>query len=309
MIQEIDLVRYFNLPEKLNTSSVEELHQKFVTLSNSKWKVDYSRNGYIYVINAVGTNRYKIGRTKDLERRLTELNRGQSAHELKLVFQECCADTSMLECAMHSLCSEYRVYGEWFEFDKSFFCSVFTHSEIYPATISYFTEFESQDQLIHEGFLLLYTLCKRLIAKNIFKTILSDIRELTTLWMDKIMMPPAMLKAIDNWGFRLYGLLDFRKELKNENVQIELEELAQNLLECISYTLLDNYYGEKSVIASTYGMDSSNSDFIATIVSSSMRIQQLFDEIESYEPFELFRHTISDLFRKSDAYGYQKTYQ
>ena len=73
--------------------------------------------GYVYVIRAKGTNKYKIGRTvKDVQDRLSSLRTG-SPHELVLIeckeFPECEA----VERALHDTFAKCRGKGEWFEFD------------------------------------------------------------------------------------------------------------------------------------------------------------------------------------------------
>ena len=47
---------------------------------------DGSKAGYVYVIQDVYTGMYKIGRTKDLDRRLKELGVGVSANLIKAQF-------------------------------------------------------------------------------------------------------------------------------------------------------------------------------------------------------------------------------
>jgi hypothetical protein len=78
-----------------------------------------SKAGYIYLIHAVGTNRYKIGLTvRTVEERLAELNSSQAAYPLKLVDSLAVLDVHATEKYYHQKYKSDRVYGEWFEFDS-----------------------------------------------------------------------------------------------------------------------------------------------------------------------------------------------
>lgn len=70
--------------------------------------------GYIYLVHAVNTTRYKIGWTKNPERRLEQLKQ-QSPFPLKLVeifyTEDCLAEENRL----HRVAAKYRSHGEWFD--------------------------------------------------------------------------------------------------------------------------------------------------------------------------------------------------
>jgi hypothetical protein len=70
--------------------------------------------GYVYLIHAVGTNRYKIGRTQSVPYRLKRL-RNQSPFELVLIDDFKSEDFCYDEAFLHQYLAKYRVYGEWFE--------------------------------------------------------------------------------------------------------------------------------------------------------------------------------------------------
>jgi|GEM_PF-2575202 len=74
-------------------------------------------NGYVYLLNAEGTNRYKIGITDDLERRVNQLNKGQAPFPVAITLAQQVADKRKVESTLHAVLSEYRTHGEWFEFD------------------------------------------------------------------------------------------------------------------------------------------------------------------------------------------------
>lgn len=70
--------------------------------------------GYIYVIQAVGTVRYKIGKSIDPHNRLTNLSK-QAPYRLKLVFSFTVKDMSKAEKQLHQYFVDKRVNSEWFE--------------------------------------------------------------------------------------------------------------------------------------------------------------------------------------------------
>lgn len=77
------------------------------------------KSGYIYLIHARGTNRYKIGlTTRTVEERLAELNSSQSAFPLRLVASAQFSNVHETEKALHLKYRLCRVHGEWFEFSK-----------------------------------------------------------------------------------------------------------------------------------------------------------------------------------------------
>jgi len=77
------------------------------------------KTGYIYFVHADGTNRYKIGLTVDLDRRMRELNGKQAPFENKLLWSIEVSDMRSAEKDLHDMFSNRRVNGEWFLFDES----------------------------------------------------------------------------------------------------------------------------------------------------------------------------------------------
>lgn len=71
--------------------------------------------GYIYLIHAQGTNRYKIGRSISPLSRLETL-KGQSPYPLEIIKAVWTPDAIEDELILHGEFEPYRVYGEWFEF-------------------------------------------------------------------------------------------------------------------------------------------------------------------------------------------------
>ncbi|NET62073.1 MAG: GIY-YIG nuclease family protein [Symploca sp. SIO2E6] len=78
-----------------------------------------NKPGYVYLIHAVGSDRYKIGlTTRSVQARLAELNSSQSPYPLELIDWFETDDVTEDEKYFHEKYSAYRVHGEWFEFDK-----------------------------------------------------------------------------------------------------------------------------------------------------------------------------------------------
>lgn len=72
-------------------------------------------NGWVYLVHAEGTLRFKIGRSINPIGRLSQLQ-GQSPYPL--VIQECIwtPDAIYYEQYLHQEFGKCRVFGEWFEF-------------------------------------------------------------------------------------------------------------------------------------------------------------------------------------------------
>ena len=78
-----------------------------------------NKPGFIYLIHAQGTDRYKIGlTTRSVEARFTELNSSQSPFPLELIDWFETPNVTEDEKYFHEKYSAHRVHGEWFSFDK-----------------------------------------------------------------------------------------------------------------------------------------------------------------------------------------------
>ena len=75
-------------------------------------------SGYIYFVHADGTNRYKIGLTNNLDRRMKELNGKQSPFESRLQWSIEVCDMRSAEKDLHDRFHARRVNGEWFQFSE-----------------------------------------------------------------------------------------------------------------------------------------------------------------------------------------------
>jgi Meiotically up-regulated gene 113 len=79
---------------------------------NTNTPFSFGVKGGVYVIEAVGTNRVKIGYSLNPEKRIKELSTG-CPFELQLV--GCVKGTIEREKQLHCRFTKYRVNGEWFE--------------------------------------------------------------------------------------------------------------------------------------------------------------------------------------------------
>jgi hypothetical protein len=76
------------------------------------------KTDYVYVIRALRTNLYKIGKTNDPEGRLQSLQTG-SAHRLKLLHVIRADNATAAEEELHRLLHGKRMEGEWFRLTNS----------------------------------------------------------------------------------------------------------------------------------------------------------------------------------------------
>lgn len=70
--------------------------------------------GYVYLIKDSGNDTFKIGRTKDINKRLKTLQTGNST-ELEIIFNYKTEYASRLESMLHKRFAHYRVNNEWFK--------------------------------------------------------------------------------------------------------------------------------------------------------------------------------------------------
>lgn len=70
--------------------------------------------GFIYLIQAIGTSRYKIGLTADVGRRVSQLSK-QSVFPLRLIATHASEDMAIDELFWHQKFADHRVHGEWFD--------------------------------------------------------------------------------------------------------------------------------------------------------------------------------------------------
>lgn len=71
----------------------------------------------VYILRTLGTNYYKIGRTKNFPARLSELQTG-TPFTLEVVGIYEVGDAFYVETYLHHKLKSYRTRGEWFEFTE-----------------------------------------------------------------------------------------------------------------------------------------------------------------------------------------------
>ena len=76
-----------------------------------------SREGWVYLLHAEGTDRYKIGRSANPITRCANIQK-QSPYPLKILKDFWSIDAVSDEAHYHAYCSECRVFGEWFQLGK-----------------------------------------------------------------------------------------------------------------------------------------------------------------------------------------------
>ncbi len=69
--------------------------------------------GYIYLVQAVGTDKFKIGRATDVARRIRGLQTG-SPLKIRYVYHAYVHNANLCEMELHNKFSNQREIGEWF---------------------------------------------------------------------------------------------------------------------------------------------------------------------------------------------------
>ena len=95
-------------------------------------------NSGVYVLEAVGTDRFKIGWSTDIEKRINSIKTG-CPYPTKLVCVIVSEDCK-IERQIHELFSDCRVHGEWFVIEDSgieFLCNA-TEADILSVNIAQF---------------------------------------------------------------------------------------------------------------------------------------------------------------------------
>lgn len=96
-------------------NSLAQKHFIAYNRNQSEFTIDSSREGFVYIFRVSGTNRLKIGHSKNPERRLSSLTSPQMPFNLEFVYKEWFIDAYALEQHIHKIFSKFRVKGEWFE--------------------------------------------------------------------------------------------------------------------------------------------------------------------------------------------------
>ena len=98
-------MRKYNGPDKTVPTQPSELADKATPPSEP---------GYLYLVRALGTDRFHIGLTNQIERRFDDLQRN-SPFPLKLIISAYSPNPQAQELRLHKLFGQWRLHGEWFE--------------------------------------------------------------------------------------------------------------------------------------------------------------------------------------------------
>lgn len=79
--------------------------------------------GYVYLLNAVGTNYYKIGKSVHPDKRMKQIS-PKMPYECEIVSVRPSFFKTMAENEYHSLFAKNRVNGEWFELQEKDFLDI-----------------------------------------------------------------------------------------------------------------------------------------------------------------------------------------
>jgi hypothetical protein len=117
--EEIDQINQRDKAEQI--AILKQQHQEFLRLPKGR----KPKSGVVYLLQAKGTNRYKIGCTTNLKTRLNSL-RTKNPYELEVIHTISSNDIEALEKAAHDQFAQYRTHSEWFELTEGAvmeFCS------------------------------------------------------------------------------------------------------------------------------------------------------------------------------------------
>lgn len=107
------LVDYFLECEKIAKQSID-----LQTIGSNLPKKEVSKAGFVYLIKAETTSFYKIGKSKDVYKRLETLQTANQS-ELTVIYRIFSTNYSLLEKRLHKYYEEYWVRGEWFDLPDS----------------------------------------------------------------------------------------------------------------------------------------------------------------------------------------------
>ncbi len=99
----------------IGSAATPKIRRSYIMILTEDVLQRYRANqGYVYLIHAVGTDRYKIGRSVNPPVRLEQL-KGQSPYPLQILDSFWSPDIFADEAGIHKDFAKYRIYGEWFK--------------------------------------------------------------------------------------------------------------------------------------------------------------------------------------------------
>lgn len=145
-------------------------------------------NTFVYVLNAVETNRFKIGVSRNVPKRVTTIQ-GQSPFKIGLVSYYDSEDFYGDEHLLHRFFHKYRVLGEWFTFDPV------------KSAINFFkSEFPNLVPFIKENFTI--NAIKSLdisVDFGLYPGCISDLITVKDLNIPLLTKPKSLIKAELRW--------------------------------------------------------------------------------------------------------------
>lgn len=101
-------------PRKVNFNGIV---YKEGTCTEAIFFDDLGKQSGVYIIRIQNTNKYKIGLTKNLRRRIKQFSTG-NPENLKIDYFIATKRYKQLEIELHKTFEQYRIGGEWFLFDE-----------------------------------------------------------------------------------------------------------------------------------------------------------------------------------------------
>lgn len=99
--------------------------------------------GYIYVLKAVGTNYYKIGKSIEPDRRILEIA-PKMPFDVRFAWVIRTEFMSLAESRLHDIYEDHRANGEWFLFENDITNYFEGEHHVFPIRYAYFDRFEER---------------------------------------------------------------------------------------------------------------------------------------------------------------------
>ena len=107
--------------DKKNESIKREIHEHYKDLKEQSIREKGCKAGYVYLFGCA--DKYKIGYSNDVERRLKQLD--TRPFKLMNLYSYYSIRAFQIEQAIHNRLSDYKVEGEWYQFPFEFTVSDF----------------------------------------------------------------------------------------------------------------------------------------------------------------------------------------
>ncbi|MCC5670285.1 GIY-YIG nuclease family protein [Nostoc sp. CHAB 5784] len=230
-----------------------------------------SNQGYVYLIHAEGTNRYKIGRSVNPFARFEQL-KVQSPYPLRIIDSFWTPDAINDEKLFHEQYKNYRIFGEWFEltdyskegWNSFVFDSEEEMVEKYSQSVDsvkdsfYFSRYEAQNISLNVAVIV----AKHLISKTTFQSYLAFFPsnaefslelslklELQAVFYENLFKINTLksLQYICDFGIKQWAdcvmealkrLLIHQKQIKLDEVELSIRGTITGFSACLSGGLL-----------------------------------------------------------------------